>query len=677
MTHGFAGAIAVLVLIAGQSRGDEPPGRPIEGIVVDESGRPVAGARVRMGRYWKAPDGAVSGAEGRFVLRDRGAMMLTEEELIATTPDGRLQAMVTRRESADMAAPMPPVRIVLKPSLSVTVDVRDAAGKPVADAAVDVVAQYLSMASGRTDRDGRIELRYPDGPNVEWITALKPGVGFDDFENYRLWPPIWGAKVPASVSLVLNGALRRKAKVVDSKGKPVEGVTFSTWLVKKRSKIHHANIGGIPSVAVRSDRDGILTLDWIPVDLSEPITLLMLPERYHSIHRLVLAPGENEPMPTLKVVRNATLRGKVVRTDGSPAAGVLVEAAGVGEGPNDQYRSYGLSGHDGRYAIVVPPRLSYMIGITDRSWAAKSLTGIVVKDEGIVQEVPDLQLVRGTVLRGRITAGPDREPVPETWISLIAMGDPLPNRRGRPRDRESRSLGVGTDTDGRYAFRVGPGEYNLSVSNFDEGGSITVEDEADIVRDFHRESLDGIKEHHLRGLVVDAAGDRNAPVAGATVSAFGELIVPKQYEGRTDERGRFDLTVLVNPSFLYARNAEASRAAWTPLKPGKGLALIRLGPAVRLVGRVVDSAGKPRSGWKVGIWMHVSPEWNGRNRLQLQTQTDQDGRYAFEGIVPGTTCEVMAPANGPSDVFGPVSKVAVKAEGREVRLKDHVVGPPA
>ena len=677
MPHGYAGAIAFLILVAGQARGDEPPGRPIEGIVVDESGHPIAGARVRMGRYWKAPDGAVSGADGRFVLRDRGEMMLLDEDLIASTPDGRLQGMVTRPESTDMAAPTPPARIVLKPSRSVVVTVRDAAGKPVADATVEVVAEHISAASGRTDRDGRVELRYPDGPKVEWITALKPGVGFDDFENYRSWPPVWGATPPKSVSLVLNGAVSRKAKVVDLKGKPVEGVTFSTWLVKKRSKIHDANIGGITSVSVRSDRDGILALDWIPADLAEPITLLMLPERYHSIHRLILAPGENEPMPTLSVVRNATLRGKVVRPDGSPAAGVVVEAAGVGEGTNGDYRSYGLSGPDGRYAIVVPPGFTYMVGITDRSWAAKSLSGIVVKEEGMIREVPDLKLVRGTVLRGRVTAGADRQPVHETWVTLAEMGDPIPDAEGQRRDQLSRSLGIRTDAEGRYAFRLGPAEYRLNVSNFGEGATITVGDEVEIVHDVHRENLEGIKEHHLRGLVVDAAGDRNAPVAGATVSAFGELIVPEQYEGRTDERGRFDLTVLVNPSFLYARNAEASRAAWAPLKPGKGLALIRLGPAVRLVGRVVDSAGKPRSGWKVGIWMHVSPEWNGRNRLQLQTRTDQDGRYAFEGIVPGTTCEVMAPANGPSDVFGPVSKVTVKAEDREVRLKDHVVGPPA
>jgi 5-hydroxyisourate hydrolase-like protein (transthyretin family) len=135
---------------------------PVEGEVVDETGRPLRGVRVfdSSGHpsVYSAP---VTDAGGRFTLRVLGANSRTtlRARTSTATTDGAV--------ALDTATQKGPVRLVLssKPVARLSGRVLDADSKPVADAAVRVewlirgpeYGQGTSLETYRTDANGRFE----------------------------------------------------------------------------------------------------------------------------------------------------------------------------------------------------------------------------------------------------------------------------------------------------------------------------------------------------------------------------------------------------------------------------------------------------------------------------------------------------------------------------------------
>ena len=122
----------------------------------------------------------------------------------------------------------------------------------------------------------------------------------------------------------------------------------------------------------------------------------------------------------------------MTRPDGSPAAGILVEANGV----VGTTRQQGGSGRawtaaDGSYAMDLLPEQSYMISVIDDEWAAKSLSGVIVR-EGVAQTGLDLTLERGSLVWGKVTAGPESKP------AAGRAGHAHRTRTGRSRPASSR-----------------------------------------------------------------------------------------------------------------------------------------------------------------------------------------------------------------------------------------------
>ena len=185
---------------------------------------------------------------------------------------------------------------------------------------------------------------------------------------------------------------------------------------------------------------------------------------------------------TVRLVRKSTLKGKVLHPDGTPAAGVFVEAAGVGKDSSDEYdRGYAKTATDGSYAVAVAPDHSYMIGIHDASWAARSLTGIVLRQEGrdpgsAPSHTDQRDAHPGAAHQRAGTRGLLRD----QWVSLQEDGEPLPNdyKVFTMEGREWLTRGAKTDRDGKCSFRVGPGEYRLGPSR-GEPESIKVESRGD------------------------------------------------------------------------------------------------------------------------------------------------------------------------------------------------------
>src|SRR5262249_30024031 len=151
---------------------NEPARARVEGVVVDEAGKPVAGVTVGVVRVGKsAGPTARTAADGSFrlVLDAPSALY---ETVLATADGGARQGIVRFQDT--VLPSVAKVRLVLKPSRALTVRVSDARKAPVAGADVGVL-DYESagiIAIAETGADGLAALRLPRDARVYQVVAL-------------------------------------------------------------------------------------------------------------------------------------------------------------------------------------------------------------------------------------------------------------------------------------------------------------------------------------------------------------------------------------------------------------------------------------------------------------------------------------------------------------------------
>ncbi|HWE36910.1 MAG TPA: M56 family metallopeptidase [Isosphaeraceae bacterium] len=619
----------------------------IEGTVVDEAGKPVAGAKITS-PYPYGTSGVTSGPDGRFTLTLNNAAA-GYAGVIASTDDGARQGYY--RAPGYGPGTLPPVRIVLKPSRETTVTVKDGQGKPVAGATVLAIGSPIrTAAEATTDAGGRARLRTPAEAAIESVFAFKPGAGADYYVDPKGRPT--GTKrppLPPEVALTFEGARSVRVRATDAQGRPLAGVEISPWYISKPGKAYIANLSGCRATRATTDAEGIVRFDWFPRDLEDRVQLSVGPwQRYDISERLVYNPTDAREGVELKVVplRTARLAGKVTLPDGSPAPGVLVQLEG-----NRGWRPYARTSADGTYSSAVAPGQSYMIAVLDERWAAPTITGVVAR-EGETRSGLDFRLGPGTVLRGRVTVGPDAKPAVGKDITLIQDGGPVADAAAAAPPPGPRVDGAAeafrrshlvrhatTDADGRYEFRVGPGEYRLGVDSQQVEQALTVRDEPAIARDFHLERESRVP---VTGTVVDEAGK---PAAGALVSSFPrERNNHAGFETTADAEGRVAAERWSDAMLVLARDPRGDRAGFASLGPDDREFRVTIKPALAVRGRAVDGAGKPRAGVRVVVAQADRPRVEGgylRGPL-IRTRTDADGRYTLRGVVPGASAQVTA-----------------------------------
>ena len=287
-----------------------------------------------------------------------------------------IQAQVARVEVARRAASLMDFKPIVQDTSAVTkVHVRDAKDQPVAGAAVSAVG-FEHNSAATTDAQGEALLRLPANAKMLWVTGLKAGVGFDYFENYRSWPAGEVGPLPAEVTIRLDGSRTVRIKAIDSSGRAVPGVEFEPWLIRKPDKLASANIGGSPTVRVRTDSTGVATFGWLPSH-AENVPFLVNPTEYSCPVSPTYRSGTDGITLEARLLRNTRITGTVRHPDGRPAAGIQIRAEGRGA-TNHYCRRHARTDLNGTYAVDVYPDQSYIIAVLDTTWAARSLTGVIV-----------------------------------------------------------------------------------------------------------------------------------------------------------------------------------------------------------------------------------------------------------------------------------------------------------
>ena len=343
---------------------------------------------------------------------------------------------------------------------------QDEAGRPVAGARVTLYQQTdpgkdaEQVRDQETGADGRFSFPGVPAPPKDgatrWgvgLTATRPGRGSAVQE---LHPDM--LKTP--LHLRLGPAATLQGRVTDPAGNPVAGARVwdnaATFFAADRT-VRWA----------RTDADGRYAIAdmtaWGP-DATKPRpsgdgkTMMAISGCYFSILHPDFGQAEAvyRTMPaTVDVVLQpaGVVEGRVVdRVSGKPAAGVTVSAQATSANGNGVYRET-RTGPDGKYRIpsLLAGAYNVWAAAPDRACAALDSFAVTSGRTGIA---PDLQLVEGGWLEGRVVAADTGKPIPGTQTG----GDLSVGLYGPSRPRSGAACQSSpVDAQGRFRMRVAPG----------------------------------------------------------------------------------------------------------------------------------------------------------------------------------------------------------------------------
>ncbi len=636
--------------VAGNT-GPDPTQRLISGIVVDESGQPVAGATVRFALQAYSRSAAHTNARGNFELLVPPVPYKDEWELLASDSVGtRLGCVeVLNEEGIELRT-----EVALAPSRTVTVNVRDAQGNAIPGALVTVVGNYLPVGESLTDERGLALVKYPQQVEVAWVIARKDGVGFDYFENYAATGQQHFGPLAQEVQLTLDGARSVTCRVVDSSGQEIRGAFVYPMAFKIPGKIWHAAVSGV--VAVTVNNSGQADFGWLPTRFEQGIAFHPYHAAYRYVDQDVIRPDDGVDEVVLRMHKLASITGRVTDLDGRPAPGIRVIASGIGAariGGVPETRSAA----DGTYRLAVSPDAAYMVSVNDPDFAAVPQSTNLIEEGASVNDV-HLTLIRGTLVTGRITAGSDHAPVKGASVGMKLTGEPLPNIVGRDVPTRQLFFLAKSNDKGRYAIRVPPGQYDLTIYGGQPGGphDVRVPEQAAgaIVVDHH---FDTAANRPLRGQVVRAADGVPLPKATVYLGLVGMNEHATSIRAITDDDGHFTIDRTGPRHLVYAASADNALAGFTVSGVDTMEIKLKLSPAATAVGQLVDHTGQPLAG------VEVAGEIRAPNVIsqtaRLTTRTDADGRYRIPGVAVGSRFYLLPQRTH----FGRNSSVVIEASG--------------
>ena len=449
----------------------------IRGLVVDEHDQPVRRRGPDLGVH-PLEAGTTAGPDGHFAIRTNRPTA-HGASLLARSADGDRLGILRLSYGRPEGAAKPPVRIILKPARRIAVRVVHAKQGLVPDIPVEAASTAEIYGRAATNPEGVATLRIPADARVEWIYAVKPGLGCDYAEfgcAARSRSPVGPAcELPEHVGLMLEGGGTARIKALDADGRPIACAGVVLWLLKKAGRSSKVNAFS-RSMYAATGPDGVATFDWLPV--TKDLLQFWPTDDTYANRRVVVEEQQTQPVTT-RLFRTEAIRGRVVHADGTPAAGVWLEAYGSGK-KHDNGRGEALTGADGRYEMMVSPDEAYAVYIEDKG--ARRGRARRRHPPGQAGRRRQLHARRGTLLRGTVSVGDGKKPASGVYIRLdedggLARGVPRCRRYVLPLD--SPPVRRSTDAAGHYSIRIGPGTYTLLGPPRTKDEKLVVKDETE------------------------------------------------------------------------------------------------------------------------------------------------------------------------------------------------------
>lgn len=598
--------------------------------VLDEKSRPVAGAQILA-----IPDQPRdTSAPWRPEWQPSEQLRTTDAEGLALVPAGS-EPLALRVEVSAPGFPAVVVSGVRRSHLDVRlargvvqrVQVRDPRGRPAGKVLAWI--EGMEMPTALSDPQGHLSLALPAGERtaVRFLGATG--------EWSEAHPSIRPGAEPKAMTVDLQAAQTITGRVVSLPGRsPLGGALVWT--------------GRDWRSCVRTDRGGgyVLTL--------EPTRQGPIRAAATGYFEELLQVPLKTPGPSLALRPKSVLSGTVVDVQGRPVPGVEIriryDPAAVSRASSSLRFSGGLSRSrgTGRFrADSLVPGASYLLRFA-RSGFASRVVRARAPEPGGAAEPLRVELSAGLTAKGVVRDRQDR-PIAGAVVDL----QPALPRDTLARIRETRdpdpvlARSTITDENGRFELNhLGPGRFDLAAR---AGGFASTRIPGIEIPDgpgpFDLGTVLLATEAVVTGRVQDTSG---RPLDGASV----RIVPPEPLPGSTekgepeavsDAAGWFQLRGQRSGDRLklsversgYAR----SLLPGVPVPTEEPIAVV-LSPTSRISGRVLDAASRPVSGAviqateeRVETVAGMPVFGTGR---QLETRSQEDGSFSFEGVEPGS-----------------------------------------
>jgi len=459
-----------------------PAGVRLQGRVLDEAGRPVAGAAVactldaateegpqnmyQMPGQWYRGE-AVTDAQGRYSV---GGLTKETYRLTVQPPQGaNLAPAVLRGVNAPDSGDVELQGVTLYQEGRLLGVVVGPDGKPVAGAEVSTAAPGLpenEKPRAVTDAAGRFALA--GLPTGKYAVTVRPPAGstccehvFDGIaaiSGFALEHPL---KLPEGACVA--------GTVTDPGGKPVAGATV------------HLSLGYQSHVRTVADAGGRFKIVGVPPAMKQagprgqapPITLSAVPPE--SAPTLLgastplkdLASGKTT-QADLRLGAGGAMAGLVKGPDGKPVAGCQVIAfQRIGAGGYSA-TSGGRTGRDGRFTVAHVPPGNWALSVIPPAAAGLMLQAVPERAVAAGKtDVADVTLRSGGGMVGRVVTTKGK-PVAGAHVRLeIGRDGGLPYMPGM--DNQNRYVAL-TDRDGAFRFEgLLPGTHKIRCDPIDPG----------------------------------------------------------------------------------------------------------------------------------------------------------------------------------------------------------------
>lgn len=462
--------------------------KPITGVVVDEQGNSVAGAKVT-NIFSHCPIRETrSDSAGKFTIES--SFGGTSDLIVAIAPNEETQGVLALPDNVAKWDGKE-VRIVLQPASSLRIKVINGEGKPVADAKTGAIVRYGSFYShkvwGTTNAEGMASFKIPPGATSASFLAIKSGVGLD---YLNCGDERQSAKVPEETSLMLDGAKPFEFFAKDQDGLPVTEAEVHFFVVgrptppiidpdngnalnPRRAMRDDINLSYFTDeLQMKPDSEGKVRVDWWPA-WAEYLSVFGKLEGY-TYARLDAKLKEESPFNILRFHKLIKISGRVVTPTDEPAPGAEVVLGGRGndiEGTNNSI----LTDASGKFEFGVPPHQLCMIGARSGIFVSPPIHGLISKPgaaiEGLELKLQPGIRVYGTVATGILPAegaqimlkeiGKDLTEFP--GVSFPAVENPFFPPGFKPKIECNLVFHCETDKQGKYEFYVPPGNYSVTL----------------------------------------------------------------------------------------------------------------------------------------------------------------------------------------------------------------------
>jgi hypothetical protein len=694
MVRRFAAAIAFVTLSisvnATAVNSQDPEQIVIAGRVVDHAGQAAAKAVVTIhNRYGDEPTTVevVTDDSGKFQTQFAGlANLLAHLQIHATSEDGRRRGYY--RFSWDTRAEaIPAAEIKLETTKVLKVRAVDAQGNSVAGAKAAMQLGYpVTLSPVLTGEDGFASFEVPESERVLSAVAWKDHMGLD-YRVYSL-PPGREADVHAKppefpengfATLVLDGAAPLTVRVTDDQGHPLAGVDLYPWLLKKESESDELNLGIFPfEFKQPTDANGTVSFPWIPAWNKRVITV------WPTVEGFVCSRGNYDPLKNssgrleMSLARLVPIRGRVTLPDGTPRAGIPVEARGQG------YSSDGSSGNavtdsDGRYELLVAPEQIYLVIVRDKDWVSTPRDGFAVHSNSPM-EGQDFVLRPATRLSGRLLNEKTRQAIPGQTVLIYQYGQDLRSLQdvhiANP-DGETTHIcptivhAQATNELGEFHFSLGDGSFDIRPPDQSKAEKFQIAGEPERTLDVFVTVVEPVE---LSGLILNQSGH---PLGNATVDSIARSFRHADWTAKTSDDGRFTVKRREETTVVHAVSSDKTLAGIVEIAGDQTSFEMKLDAVGSARGRLLAEDAKTPVGKTVidfGVTIRDIKNQSFMYGFGGHIVTAEDGTFQLEQLVPGHEYGVYLDHR--SDGTLPFLTKFTVTPGESVDLRDLAIPPP-